>query len=168
LRKSERNTTTPDQLTLDPDERSKFIKQLYRNALDQGQINLNPSSTASTNAGPVATVAAHSTETEKGATMLKNGYNQITGSFSDTSIVKPQGTNSVSAKPLGVSDVMELALLGNINITDADFIALAADRAKVVRAYIADTGKVEAERIFLTDVQSGVKTNGSRVYLQLQ
>ena len=42
-------------------------------------------------------------------------------------------------------------------------------RAKAVRDYILQTGKVEAERIFLTENQSGdLKTSGSKVLLQLK
>ncbi len=64
---------------------------------------------------------------------------------------------------------MEKALLNSISITDSDFETLATDRAKAVRAYILQSGKVEANRLFLAEIQPGnVKAQGSRVYLQLQ
>jgi hypothetical protein len=66
------------------------------------------------------------------------------------------------------SDPFELALRNSTAVTDNDFQELAASRAKSVRAYLLQSGKVEADRLFLTDAAAGVKTNGSRVYLQLQ
>ena len=64
---------------------------------------------------------------------------------------------------------MEALLLASIPVTDNDLEALASDRAKAVRAYILQTGKVEAARLFLAEYRSGgVKANGSRVYLQFR
>jgi hypothetical protein len=60
-------------------------------------------------------------------------------------------------------------LLNSVSIADQDFQGLAAERAKAVREYIFQTGKVESERLFLTEAKPGsLKTEGSRVYLQLQ
>ena len=64
---------------------------------------------------------------------------------------------------------IEQALLNSIAVSDSDFASLASDRAKAVRDYILQTGKVEAERVFITETQpGGVKTNGSKVYLELK
>ena len=76
---------------------------------------------------------------------------------------------SNQTKPVAPADPMEALLLASIPVTDNDFEALASDRAKAVRAYILQTGKVEAARLFLAENQTGgVKTNGSRVYLQFR
>jgi len=64
---------------------------------------------------------------------------------------------------------IEQLLLNKIVVSDGDLEALAAERAKAVRAYLLQSGKVEAERLFITESQpGGVKTNGSKVFLQLQ
>ena len=56
-----------------------------------------------------------------------------------------------------------------IPVTDGDFEALASERAKAVRAYLLQTGKVEAGRLFLTENQTGgVRSDGSRAYLQFR
>ncbi len=56
-----------------------------------------------------------------------------------------------------------------IPIGDGELEALAAECAKTVRAYILQTGQVEPERIFLTESQpGGVRTNGSKAFLQLK
>jgi hypothetical protein len=66
-------------------------------------------------------------------------------------------------------DPMELALLNSIQVGSDDFQALASQRAKAVREYILQSGKVEAERLFLIeDKTASLKTEGPRVYLQLQ
>ena len=65
---------------------------------------------------------------------------------------------------------MEQALLERVRVEEADLAALAAARAKTVREYLAQSGKVEPERLFLAERQSGgsLKLEGSRVYLQLR
>ncbi len=79
------------------------------------------------------------------------------------------GTGSRKPARVAVADVMERTLLDHIPINDTDFQALAAERAKAVREYILQTGKVEAARVFLAETGSGgVKSQGSRTYLQLR
>jgi hypothetical protein len=54
-------------------------------------------------------------------------------------------------------------------VADADLGALADARAQVVKEYLLSSGKVGAERIFLSEkLEGGVKSDGSRAYLQLQ
>src|SRR4029077_7289260 len=68
-----------------------------------------------------------------------------------------------------VADALELALMDIIPVTDDDFRLLAAERAKAARKHLLQSGKVESERVFLTEGASGaVKSQGSRVYLQLK
>ncbi len=79
-----------------------------------------------------------------------------------------------SAKPKTAAesevDIMEQLLLDTVQVSESDLLTLAADRAKAVREYLAQSGKVEPERLFLAEKQAGaaVKVEGSRVYLQLQ
>jgi hypothetical protein len=76
---------------------------------------------------------------------------------------------SRQAKPAAPIGPMAALLLAAIPVTDDDFEALASERAKAVRAYILQTGKVEAARLFLTENQTGgVHSDGSRVYLQFR
>ena len=72
-------------------------------------------------------------------------------------------------KSAALTNPMGALLLAGIPVTDGDFEVLASERAKVVRTYIISTGKVEAARLFLTENHSGgVRSNGSRVYLQFR
>jgi flagellar motor protein MotB len=64
---------------------------------------------------------------------------------------------------------MEALLWSTFPVNDADFQTLAAARAQSVQAYLLQTGKVEASRVFLT--ASGaehLRHDGSRAYLQFR
>ena len=64
---------------------------------------------------------------------------------------------------------MEAVLLATFPIGENDLETLAASRAKAVRAYLLQTGKVEAARLFLKEDQTaGLRSDGSRVYLQFR
>ncbi len=160
LRKSERATNTVDQVTLTPDERQSLVKKLYHEALADGRIT--PAIiAANTNLAVIAAqVPSRSSSSEKGATFLmkKSG---------------PAATKSstVAAQPrmAAIDDPMEALLAAIIPVSDSDLTTLAADRAKAVRAYILQTGKVEATRIFLVENQTtGARSDGSRAYLQFR
>ncbi len=162
LRKSERATTTPDQITLTPKEHAAWVKKLYGEALDKGVINAAFIAAHTNLAALAAQIPSRSGGFEKGATILVKG--------SPTTVPKPSKTIGVSQPKLAApTDPMEALLLATIPVTDGDFETLASDRAKAVRAYILQTGKVEAARLFLTENQTGgVRSDGSRAYLQFR
>ena len=163
LRKSERATTTPDQITLTPEQRTAWVKKLYGEALDKEVINA-AFIAANTNLVAIAAqIPSRSGRTEKGATILMKSPPATAPKSSQAAGVSHQ------AKPAVPTDPMEALLLAAIPVTDGDFEALASDRAKAVRAYILQTGKVEAARLFLTENQTGgVRSDGSRAYLQFR
>ena len=163
LGKSERAATTPDQITLTPKEHAAWVKKLYGEALDKGIINA-AFITANTNlAALAAQIPSRSGNIEKGATILMKGLPATTPKSSLTAGVSHQ------AKPAAPADPMEALLLAAIPVSDGDFEVLASDRTKAVRAYILQTGKVEAARLFLTENQTGgVRSDGSRAYLQFR
>jgi hypothetical protein len=82
----------------------------------------------------------------------------------------PSATVSAGQSKLAPpADPMEVLLLVTLPVSDNDLAALAAARARAVRAYLLQTGKVEDTRLFLTQNQNGgVRPDGSRVYLQFQ
>ncbi len=163
LRKSERAATTPDQLTLTPEAYTAWVKKLYSEAVGKGVIN--PAFIAAhTN---LAAVAAHikpsSAEIVKAATLLTQGPPAAAPKSSEAAKAAAPARNVAPANP------METLLMATIPVSDADFQALADERAKAVRAYLLQTGKVEAGRLFLAENKTGgVKSDGSRVYLQFQ
>jgi hypothetical protein len=82
--------------------------------------------------------------------------NQTAGTGYQTKLVPPP-------------DPMEAALLTTFPVSQSDLEALAASRAKAVQAYLLQTGKVEAARLFLKEDQTaGLRSDGSRVYLQFR
>jgi hypothetical protein len=163
LRKAERATTTPDQITLTPEERAAWVKKLYSEALDKGVINA-AFIAANTNLMAIAAqIPSRSVENEKNATRLMQRSSATAPKSSKADATAHQ------AQPIASADPKDILLLATIPVTDGDFEALASDRAKAVRAYILQTGKVEAARLFLAENQTGgVRPDGSRVYLQFR
>ena len=163
LHKAERAATTPSQITLTPEERAAWVKKLYSEALGKGVIN--PAFiAANTNLMAIAAqIPSRSVENEKSATRLMQRSSANAPKSSKAAATAHQ------AQPITSADPKEILLLVTIPVTDGDFEALASDRAKAVRAYILQTGKVEATRLFLAENQTGgVKPDGSRVYLQFR
>jgi hypothetical protein len=152
LRKADREAITPDQVIIAPEERADLVQKLYTDYLSKGLVVTN----ASTPALPAPASAARKTP-ERGATQLMARN------------TTPAATSQPAAASATTTDPYELALLNSVSISDQDFQSLAADRAKAVREYVFQSGKVEGERLFLTEAKAGsLKTEGPRVYLQLQ
>jgi hypothetical protein len=96
----------------------------------------------------------------KGAQMLMRPHAATT---------KPAAGTKPATKLVPPPGPLEALLLPTFPVSDADFETLAANRAKAAQAYLIETGKVEASRIFLK--AGGVETlrrDGSRAYLQFQ
>ena len=163
LRKSERATVTPEQLTLTPEERAKFLKRISEATPSKTTDVVATNSPTSTNQTLAASAPRPATgpANAKGATLLMRQPTDST----EVLALEPRPVSPAASPVLEI----EQALRNNILISNSDFESLATERAKVIRAYILQTGKVEAERIFLTESQpGGVKTNGSKVFLQLR
>ena len=165
MRKADRASTLPDQIVVSAEERPELVQKLYADDLAKGLI------VNSSNAPSDMAVIKHATKaptnfkpvtTERGATLLMN-RGPVAGAAA------PPVATGTSPTP-AVTEPMELALLNSISLADDDFQALASQRSKAVREYILQGGKVEDQRIFLTEEKTGssLKTDGPRVYLQLQ
>ena len=164
LRKSKQAAITPDQVVLTPAERADWVKKLYHDAWASHQITPEMLAANTNIAEAVAQLRANTPKIDKGATILVKGVPPPT-----TPAAGSTASSSSALKLPPVSDPMEVVLLASIPVTENDFEALASDRAKVVRAYLLATGKVEETRLFLTENQTGgVRSDGSRVYLQFQ
>jgi len=155
LRKADRDATTPDQVSIAPEERADLVQKLYADYLTKGLIVTNSSSPAL----PAVTSTVFKKSAERGAAQLmKNAAPTVA-----------PAAPSADGTPAVATDPYEIALLNSISIAEEDYQALAAARAKAVREYFLQSGKVEAERLFLTEAKPGsLKSEGSRVYLQLQ
>ena len=164
LSKSEQAATRPDDIVLASEERSRLVKQLYDQALKDGEIT--PALfTANTN---LAVIAAHIK-----APLPQNVKLAILLVQKSQSASSPSAPAAPAAVPLNgglapPADPMEALLAAIIPISDSDFEALALTRARTVRSYILQGGKVEAGRLFLEQNQSGgLRRTGSKVYLEL-
>ena len=166
LGKTEHAATTPDQIVLTPDERTSLVKKLFGQAQADGKITPAIIAANTNLAAAIAQINSRKPEAKKGATLLMQAT--TTTSTPDVS-TNATVTVTVQSKLPPPADPMEALLLATIPISDDDLQALATARAKAVRAYILQTGKVEDARLFLTENQTGtVRSDGSRVYLQFQ
>jgi len=155
LRKSERSRLTPDQVNLTPEEYSEYLKQAHAEAFSPEAIAArairagvaSPSSSPAV-ASPAGSAAPRSAKTEvlKGATAL----------IKDVQRMEPK----LPARDL------ESQLLETIEITESDFSLLANERARQVKDYLLQNGRVEPERVFMAGM--GKDARGSRVYLHLR
>jgi len=163
LRKSERTTINADQVTLTPEDRASGIKKLYNQALADGAITPALLAANTNLAAIAAQIPSRSVDTDKGAAIMMK-------SFLANAAKSPGAATAGSQKRPGEpTNPMELLLMATIPVTDSDLETLAASRAQAVQAYILQTGKVEAARLFLSESQTGgVRSDGSRVYLQFR
>ncbi len=166
LRKADRTTTTPDQITVTPEERPDLIKTLYTDMLAKGLIvnsSNAPAAGKSIAVVPPSGLKVAPAEIQRGATALLRKANTPAPVAVSAPVAPGQPAAATSTDPL------EQALLQSVSVSPDDFQTLASDRAKAAREYILQGGKVEGARIFLTEAKStGLKTDGPRVYLDLQ
>jgi Domain of Unknown Function (DUF748) len=164
LDKSERAATTPDNIVLTPDERTHLIKKFYNEDLSDGKITPALIAANTNLAAIAAQIKSRAPKNEKDATVLMNGTKSTAQKTSGVAAATP-----LQSKLAPLADPTETLLAAVIPISGGDLETLASDRAKAVRTYILQTGKVEAARLFLTENQAGgVRSDGSRVYLQFQ
>ena len=161
LRKSERATNSVDQIVLAPDERAHWVKKLYGEAVADNKITPQLIAANTNLASYAAQVLPRKLAIEKGATkLMKSG---------PTAKEQSAANAAYHTKLVPPPVPMEAVLLATFAVSDSDLETLAASRAKVVRAYLLENGKVEAPRLFLKEDQAaGLRSDGSRVYLQFQ
>jgi hypothetical protein len=156
LRKADREAITPDQVTIAQEERADLMQKLYADYLSKGLIVTNAGTTPLP--APAQPQASRKTG-ERGATQLMSR---------ETTPATTSQPTAISASG-ATTNPYELALLNSVSVSDQDYQSLAGDRAKAVREYVFQSGKVEGDRLFLTEAKPGsLKTEGPRVYLQLQ
>ena len=161
LRQSVRATNSVDQIVLTPDERAHWVKKFYSEAEANGKITPELIATHTNLAAYAADVLPRKLAIEKGATMLlKSGR---------AAKEQPPGGPVYHTKLVPPPDPKEAVLLATYPVAENDLEALAANRAKAVREYLLQAGKVEASRLFLKEDQAaGLRGDGSRVYLQFR
>lgn len=166
LPQSQRSTLKPEQIGLSAEEHATWLQTVYRLALAKGEVKLIQV-TAETN--DVAAPAIQPSAPAK--PVVGKGASELLPPRKSAAAAAPTAgaTPGMSERAAQTPAEMEQVLLAAIEITDAELQTLAADRAKSVRDYILQTGKAEAERIFLSENStSGTTAKDSRVLLQLK
>jgi hypothetical protein len=159
LRKSQQATNSVDQIVLPPDERARWVKKFYGEALADEKITPELLAADTNLADYAAQVLPHNLTEEKGATLL------VKSSLSQNSKNAPKIYQTRLVPP---PDPMEAVLLATLPVSEDDLEILAATRAKAVQNYLLQSGKVKAPRLFLTAKGAPFRNDGSRVYLQFR
>jgi hypothetical protein len=163
LSRSKQAQTPLDQIVLAPDQRAHWVKVLYDEAIAGGKIT--PAVImANTNLAAIAARIKFVPQNIKLAILLMQESQSSEKTFSKAATAP--ATEQLTLPP--PADPMEALLDAIIPVSDSDFETLAIDRAKAVRGYLLQSGKVEAGRLFLGQNQGGgLRQDGSRVYLEL-
>lgn len=166
LRKSMRSRLTPDTVELTPDEYNSYLKQAYTAAFSPEAVAARLQK-----AGLEAPPAASSKGT-RSPSVISSPRGAAAAGRSPSDVVKGATALLSASRPRAPKlprQDMEGQLLEIIEITESDFARLASERAKKVKEYILQTGKVEPERVFLAEkAESVAGGKGSRVYLHLR
>jgi len=142
LRKSEQERFSPEQISFTPEEFARFVQQEHAAKFPQGNSQSQKRDT------PKPAKSSDAAQRKKGAQLLVKED-------------EPPVSVDVQAK-------LERELFPTIQITDDDYRELVAARAFRVKKQVLESGRIEAERLFLTDASKSISTNGSRVYLHLK
>ena len=161
LRKAEQATNSVDQIVLAPDDRARWVKKIYDQTVANGKITPQFIAANTNLAAYAAKVLPRKSVVNKQATQLMHSGNDATKK-------QPAGA-AYQTKLVPPPDPMEAVLLATYPISQSDLETLAASRAKSVQAYLLQTGKVAASRLFLKQSEAGgLRSDGSRVYLQFR
>jgi hypothetical protein len=158
LRKSEQATNSVDHLVLTAADRDHYIEKLYNEAVADNKITPEFIAANTNLAAYAAQVLARTPSLKKGAELLTSRAIDAapTNSIPVTRLVPPPSPT-------------EALLMATFPVSDADYETLAASRAQSVQAYLLQSGKVEAGRIFVTATAGEhLRRDGSRTYLQFR
>jgi hypothetical protein len=161
LRKTQQATNSVEQVVLTPDDRAYWVKKLYGEAIAAGKITPELIAANTNLAAYAAQVLPRRLTAKKGATQLMQSVR--------TEKTQPAAGTAYQTKLVPPPDPMEAVLLATHPVGQGDLETLSASRAKAVQAYILQTGKVEASRLFLKESEAGgLRSDSSRVYLQFR
>ena len=145
MRPSEQVQLSPDQMELTKDEYETHISEAYTKAFTTPNRTLTNNTISSQ--GYSSLRVWKSVSDEKGATAL----------------VRLSGVLDTSTLPN-----LEDWLLEKFEILPGELQNLASARARNIKDYLVQTGKVEAERITYVESIQSSKAKGNRMYLRLQ
>jgi hypothetical protein len=151
---------TLDQVNLDPDERERLVRKIYKtqigpyqpSAVDTNQAS-GPGSINSETARIAALLAAlpPKARVEHGAILLrkkKSNASETTGNSAGGLATATAPAAPLTREQVELED-MEAQLAQRIDITGDDFHELMQKRADEVQAYLLKTGKIAGERLFV-------------------
>lgn len=170
LRASARGNTRPEELSLPPEIRSSLVEQAYRALIatnpqlayvvvPESVVQSRTNQSAATTSAPIL---------QKGASrLISDGWKPAPSAKSEAATNATTRAAAPTGRP--TPEQMENSLAASLNLTDADYLALAKTRAERVRAHLVEQLQVATDRVLVGAAESGpYGTAGNRVTLQLQ
>ncbi|HEX3624869.1 MAG TPA: DUF748 domain-containing protein [Verrucomicrobiae bacterium] len=164
LRRSQRQLITPDQVVIEPKDRTRLVTKLYDKAIADRRIT---PAIIRANTNLTAIAAKIQTREAKGWKQAQL-LTKSTGPEPAASTPPSPSSKSQQQQIKVPTDPKEDLLTAIIPIPETELETLALRRARAVRSYVLSTGQVEVNRLFLTQSSGGLRQDGSRVYLELE
>ncbi|MEO6993189.1 MAG: DUF748 domain-containing protein [Lacunisphaera sp.] len=159
----------PEQLVISPDERVAMVKQLFAAKFPAGTEFGAPLAKAPMVAAPPASKKKGFFGRVGDVVTLKKLRDGRREKEEKSEEAKPATQDLATGPSL---EEMTGRLAETMRITDNDLTALAHARAKAVRDYFINVGKINPERLFLAkdqkDAEAAKAGKGPRVFLELQ
>ena len=184
-REAGKSAIAVDQVRLDPAEHERLLRKLYKTRLGPyvpTPVNTNqPVSGSGAEAARVAALLAAlppPAPIEHGAELLSGKAGKSRGTKSAPGVTPKGSSTSAAAAPTGppltraqleLEDMTD-QLASKIDVTSDDFSSLMQKRANHVQAYLLQTGKVTADRLFVLTPKptSGSSAGVDRANLSLE
>ncbi|HKX61892.1 MAG TPA: DUF748 domain-containing protein, partial [Verrucomicrobiae bacterium] len=149
LSKSARAQTPVESVPITPEEFAAFIEKRY-------QSNFSPSAVAARTGG----TATNALPTPGRAKPIPDAPNK------GAVVLRSEPTERA---PKAEAQTMADQVIGLVPLSDAEYMQLATQRAKRVRDYLLQSGKVSQDRILMSESGEVARTsNGTKVLLRLQ
>jgi hypothetical protein len=163
------NIPPPEQLVISPEEQAVMVKQLFDAKFPPGtEFGAPPEKAPVVEAPPAPKKRGFFGRVTDVVTLKKlRGHKEEKEKKAEET--KPAIEDAAAGPSL---EEMSGRLAETMRITDNDLTALAHARAKAVRDYFINAGKINPERLFLAKDQQGADADkagkGPRVFLELQ
>ncbi len=175
LRQNGAATNSADQILVSPEIRAHWLAQLgverhiAPTTNRPASINIKVTAAATPAAPRLATstgIPPQNPNPLKGSQMLRRAARPTKTAGTGGAVAQASIPMPSVALPAAT---LEPQLLATYPVTDADLTTLAAERARAVQAYLLQSGKLAAARLFpKNDSGASLRRQGSRAYLQFR
>jgi hypothetical protein len=164
LGRAARGETTHEKMTFTPEEFSRYVERRYETEFGPEAV----AARAATNAATGAVTATNRLALPSPRPSVGAPPRTVAGAEGVKGAVALRGDSGPKA-PKAEPQTMVDQVASLMPLTATDYTQLAARRARAVRDYVLQSGRIEADRVLLTEPADAARApKGARVYLKLQ